>query len=111
MLIKEKIGELFLKKSDETDICKLSNISSSELVLNNFSNIEGVLNERIKTSSKKTAFKFNRDKTITLSRAYSDDYLLRIPVKVQVRKHKKKRINKKWIKRYGFKVIYIDITN
>ena len=24
--------------------------------------------------------------------------------KVQIRKHKKKRINKKWIKRYGYKI-------
>lgn len=29
-----------------------------------------------------------------------------IPKVVQVRKHKKWRINKKWAKRYGFKTIY-----
>lgn len=29
-----------------------------------------------------------------------------IPKIVQVRKHKKKRINKKWAKRYGYKTIY-----
>lgn len=29
-----------------------------------------------------------------------------VPRLVQVRKHKKRRINKKWLKRYGQKVIY-----
>ena len=30
-----------------------------------------------------------------------------IPKVVQVRTHKKKRINKKWAKRYGYKTIYV----
>lgn len=29
-----------------------------------------------------------------------------MPKQVQVRYHKKKRINKKWIKRYGYKTVY-----
>ena len=29
------------------------------------------------------------------------------PKVVQVRKHKKKRINKKWLKRYGYKIIHV----
>ena len=32
--------------------------------------------------------------------------LLHQPVQVQVRKHKKKRINKKWAKRYGYKTVF-----
>lgn len=28
------------------------------------------------------------------------------PIQVQVRRHKKRRINKKWAKRYGYKTIY-----
>lgn len=28
------------------------------------------------------------------------------PTRVQVRRHKKKRINKKWAKRYGYKMIF-----
>lgn len=27
---------------------------------------------------------------------------------VQVRKHKKRRINKKWVKRYGYKRVVVD---
>ena len=38
------------------------------------------------------------------------------PVKIvggcsQVRKHKKKRINKKWLKRYGYKFYYSPLEN
>lgn len=29
------------------------------------------------------------------------------PVIVQARRHKKKRINKKWLKRYGYKTVYV----
>ena len=42
---------------------------------------------------------------------------VKIPKQVQVRKHKKKRINKKWAKKYGYKIEYetkrgkqIDVT-
>lgn len=35
------------------------------------------------------------------------------PRQVQVRKHKKKRINKKWAKRYGYKTVIVEhmLTN
>ena len=62
MLIKEKIGELFLKNPDGTDICKLNNVSSSELVLNNSSNIKELLCKKTKTLGKNIAFKFDRNK-------------------------------------------------
>lgn len=37
----------------------------------------------------------------------------KVPRQVQVRMHKKKRINKKWVKRYGFKTVFkpIRLTN
>ena len=31
------------------------------------------------------------------------------PRRVQARRHKKKRINKKWIKRYGYKTVYENV--
>ena len=31
------------------------------------------------------------------------------PVQVQVRRHKKKRINKKWAKRYGYKTVFKSV--
>ena len=31
------------------------------------------------------------------------------PVQIQVRRHKKKRINKKWAKRYGYKTVFKSI--
>ena len=33
----------------------------------------------------------------------------KMPKCVQVRRHKKKRINKKWAKRYGYKRVYKDV--
>lgn len=34
-------------------------------------------------------------------------YDITYPEVIQVRKHKKKRINKKWLKRYGYKIIHV----
>lgn len=31
------------------------------------------------------------------------------PRRVQARRHKKKRVNKKWAKRYGYKTVYEDV--
>ena len=36
-------------------------------------------------------------------------FKLIIPCTVQCRKHRKKRINKKWSKRYGFKTYYKEL--
>jgi hypothetical protein len=33
----------------------------------------------------------------------------RSPYDVQIRRHKKKRIDKKWAKRYGYKTVYEDV--
>ena len=33
----------------------------------------------------------------------------KLPERVQIRRHKKKRINKKWAKRYGYKTIYKNV--
>lgn len=37
-----------------------------------------------------------------------DLYTVQYSKTIQVRKHKKKRINKKWIKRYGYKQIWFN---
>lgn len=37
-----------------------------------------------------------------------DSYTIQYSKIVQARKHKKKRINKKWIKRYGYKQIWFN---
>lgn len=38
----------------------------------------------------------------------SDAYDIQYVIIVQVRKHKKRRINKKWAKRYGYKQVVVD---
>lgn len=35
----------------------------------------------------------------------NDNFTITYPVKVQARKHRKRRINKKWLKRYGYKTV------
>lgn len=37
-----------------------------------------------------------------------DAYAIMLPIIKQRRKHKKKRINKKWLKRYGYDFVYIE---
>lgn len=37
-----------------------------------------------------------------------DSYNIKYIKIVQVRKHKKKRINKKWLKRYGYKKVIVN---
>lgn len=38
---------------------------------------------------------------------FPDQYDIQIPKPVQKRKHKKKRINKKWMKRYGYTMVQV----
>ena len=47
----------------------------------------------------------NNDVLTKLTGKVSDKYDITLPVIVQRRKHKKKRTNKKWAKRYGFKCV------
>ena len=35
----------------------------------------------------------------------TENFSISYPVKVQARKHRKRRINKKWLKRYGYKTV------
>lgn len=41
---------------------------------------------------------------------YAEVRETQVPQVVQARKHKKHRVNKKWKKRYGMKVVYKTIT-
>lgn len=41
----------------------------------------------------------------------SDSFSMQKVIKIQNRVHKKKRINKKWAKRYGYHYKYIDLDN
>lgn len=63
-------------------------------------------------SGRSFSMEFNSDdvsKTIGLDKSNSSDVFDIQYVKfVQARKHKKKRINKKWLKRYGYKPIIFD---
>ena len=57
-----------------------------------------------KTFKKLTGIDLAHDSDIT-----GCTVLFNQPVQVQVRRHKKKRINKKWAKRYGYKTVFKSI--
>lgn len=80
-------------------------------------NVNGVIETEIEPCSmSQEVIKFNREATFTaeitecspmlncVDNPYKPTYIeYRIPVMVQARWHKKPRVNKKWLKRYGMK--------
>lgn len=75
---------------------------------------------------KNTSYRINRDPTLEITfednveteKLYEifgvdlgnkpDAYTILVPIIKQRRKHKKKRINKKWLKRYGYNITYFE---
>ena len=83
------------------------------------SNIDDVSMDITHEISDKEFCRFNNSKSceLTFDNSYVDEKLLNpskfmfitsIPYAVQVRKHKKKRINKKWAKKYGYRLEFIE---
>lgn len=65
--------------------------------------------------SSEMSITFNVNEPIDLNKVlgldiaqFPDSYDIQYIKVIQVRKHKKKRINKKWLKRYGYKKVIID---
>lgn len=67
----------------------------------------------IQPDDNELAFTFTRNKECVIESIQNEinvkaiDVDLLIPKTVQARKHKKKRINKKWLKRYGYKTVMV----
>ena len=83
------------------------------------SNIDDVSMDITPEISDKEFCRFNNSMSceLTFDNSYVDEKLLNpskfmfitsIPYAVQVRKHKKKRINKKWTKKYGYRLNFIE---
>lgn len=108
ILIKEKIDKIVLMNPDGKYICQLSDITSSELSIDKPSS-------RVTNTDKTFSFDFNNPintddfyEMLGIDKSkipYFDT--IEIPFVTQTKRHKKKRINKKWIKRYGFKQTYV----
>ena len=74
----------------DKEFCRFNNSMSCELTFDNSYVDEELLNKMTTVDPSKCMF------------------ITSIPYAVQVRKHKKKRINKKWAKKYGYRLNFIE---
>ena len=74
----------------DKEFCRFNNSMSCELTFDNSYINEELLDKMTTVDPSKCAF------------------VTSIPYAVQVRKHKKKRINKKWAKKYGYRLEFIE---
>lgn len=107
-----KTGTLFFKDNDGNNVLALDNVDEIALnsnvieekdILGNVENIKKGETTLSFTSTieKKTLFKVLG---VDISKT-PDAYKISFTKPVQRRKHKKKRINKKWLKKYGYKIL------
>lgn len=113
-----KNGTLFFQDNDGNNVLALDNVDEIALtsateerdILGNVENINIKKGETTlsftSTIEKETLFKvFGVDISKT-----PDAYKIQVTKPVQRRKHKKKRINKKWLKKYGYKIL-VDLRD
>ena len=103
MCFKDKNDNNVFTLNNVNEIELTSNVTEERDILGNVENIkkgETTLSF-VSTFEKMALFKalgFNMSKT-------TDAYKISVTKPVQRRKHKKKRINKKWLKKYGYKIL------
>ena len=106
-----KTGTLFFQDNDGNNVLALDNVDEIELtssvteeadILGNVKNIKKGETTLSFTSTieKETLFKVLG---VDISKT-PDAYKISVTKPVQRRKHKKRRINKKWLKKYGYKI-------
>ena len=106
-MYKMKNGTLFFQDNDGNNVLALDNVDETAStsvteerdILRNVENIKK--GETTLSFEKIVLFKalgFDMSKT-------PDAYKISVTKPVQRRKHKKKRINKKWMKKYGYKIL------
>lgn len=103
MCFKDKNENVIAELDNVDEIALTSNVIEERNILGNVENIKKGETTLSFTSTieKETLFKafgFDMSKT-------PDAYKISITKPVQARKHKKKRINKKWLKKYGYKIL------
>lgn len=107
-----KTGTLFFQDKNGNNVLALNNVNELELTSNVtkekdiLGNVENIKRGETTLSftnitNKEDLFKVLEVDTSNVPDAYS--ILLTKPI--QRRKHKKKRINKKWLKKYGYKLL------
>lgn len=112
-----KTGTLFFQDKNGNNVLALNNVNELDLISNVteekdiLGNVENIKRGEITMSftnitNKEDLFKVLGVDTSNVPDAYS--ILLTKPI--QRRKHKKKRINKKWLKKYGYKLL-VDLKD
>ena len=112
-----KTGTLFFQNNDGNNVFALdnvdeialtSNVTEEKDILGNVKNINKGKTTLSFTSTieKETLFKILG---VDISKT-PDAYKISVTKPVQRRKHKKRRINKKWLKKYGYK-IQVDLRD
>ena len=107
-----KNGTLFFQDNDGSNVLALDNIDETALTSNVTEEID-ILGDvkNIKKGETTLSFTSTIEKEtlfkvlgVDMSKT-PDAYKISVTKPVQRRKHKKKRINKKWLKKYGYKIL------
>lgn len=108
---------LFNKETGE-EVMKFDNISEITLDCSNGQDYDfNLRREKFFYDDREVTMSINFNEPVDMNKFYSllgvdvskmpDSYDVQFLKVVQVRKHKKRRINKKWVKRYGYKTIKV----
>lgn len=107
-----KNGTLFFQDNDGNNVLALDNVDEIELTSNVteerdiLGNVENIKKGETTLSFASTFEKMVLFKALGFDMSNTPDaYKIQVTKPVQRRKHKKKRINKKWLKKYGYKIL------
>lgn len=107
-----KNGTLFFQDNDGNDVLALDNVNEIALTSNVteerdiLGNVENIKKGETTLSFTSTIEKEALFKVLGVDISKTPDaYKISVTKPVQRRKHKKKRINKKWLKKYGYKIL------
>lgn len=107
-----KNGTLFFQDNDGNNVLALDNVdeialtSSATEEKDILGNVENIKKGEITLSFTSTIEKETLFKVLGVDISKTPDaYKISVTKPVQRRKHKKRRINKKWLKKYGYKIL------
>ena len=107
-----KTGTLFFQDKNGSNVLALNNVDELELTSNVteerdiLGNVENIKRGEITMSLADPIENENLFKVLGFDTSnVPDKYSILLTKPIQRRKHKKKRINKKWLKKYGYKLL------
>lgn len=107
-----KTGTLFFQDKNGNNVLALNNVNELDLTSNVteerdiLGNVENIKKGETTLSFVSTFEKMALFKALGFDMSKTPDaYKISVTKPVQRRKHKKKRINKKWLKKYGYKIL------